>query len=124
MYNCFFDDTNYMASVRVASAFKDDSHGYFIEVKVRKIDVPEFLKLGIIPEYSSDGYFFIQVRLTNKTFIQVNGTKIWNLSEPRLAKLPVNQMHINELILKRYSIKNKRRIGQCYATRFIFRIDL
>ena len=29
MYNCFFDDTNYMASVRVASAFKDDSHGYW-----------------------------------------------------------------------------------------------
>lgn len=127
MRNCFFEDDDFITTVRPASFIKEDNHGYFIDIRINKTDVVKFMMLGIVPTYYADeDIFTISVALNNTTKIRINGIRATslNLEDNRLQKIPASLISIRELALKRYSKKTEYKSRQCYATKAIFCINV
>ena len=125
MRNCYFEDNDFMTTVRPQSFIQEDRRGYFIEVRINQTDVVKFMKIGVIPKYIKDqDRFVIFVGLNNKTIIHINGIRTMSLSDNRLQQIPTSLVSIRELALKVYSQNTDYRNRDCYATKAIFHIDV
>lgn len=125
MRNCFFEDSDFTTSVRPVSFIKEDNRGYFIDIKINKTDVVKFMMLGLIPTYDTDkDIFVLSVALNNATKIRINGIRApsLKLDDTRLQQIPISLISIQELALKRYSKKTRKK-WQCYATKANFHIN-
>lgn len=126
MRNCFFEDSDFTTIVRPVSFIKEDTHGYFIDIRVNKTDVVKFVMLDLVPTYIKEkDIFVISVALNNSTKLRINGIQATSLKlDDRITKIPVSLISIRELGLKRYSKHTNAKARQCYATKAIFHVKI
>ena len=124
MYNVFFEDTDLNLQTKVYSFLKKDQYGYFIELSIRKSDVLKLMRVDVIPKHTEDDIFILKVRINNNTTVTLNGIKVTFFDDERLKNLPLKELELRELILKRYSKYRKNPAGYCYATKAVFKINM
>ena len=120
--NAYFSDIiGFSFSTEFNEFIKIDNTGYFVTLKLKRNDVPLFMEHDIIPIHIGNGVFVLKVHLSNVTDIRFNNLKIRNLGDDRLLKIPVSNIDLNEIALKRYSIKTYKTTS-CYATKMLIDI--
>lgn len=122
MRNCFCEDFDLSFSVKMASPI-GFCHGYFINVQIPRSVVLDLAENGIYPNYTSRKGWFLAISLNNNTRINLNGIRIYDLSNDILKDLEYNNVVIKELAIRAYSKNSNRHHLGCYATKLIMRAD-
>ena len=124
MYNAFFEDADLNLQTKIHNFFEQDRYGYFIGLSIQKSDVLKLMCMDIIPTHIEDDKFILKVRINNNTTVTLNGLRVTSFDNEKFKSLPLKDLELRELVLRKYSQKRKNPVGYCYATKAVFKITL
>ena len=121
--NCFFEDIDISFTAEIESLIESTQNGYYMKIKIPKSYVKELFNFGIYPFHKSANYWVLKVKLNNLTKVMLNGKLLSWYGDGVFSDIPVKNIRLNELVLKRYTNQRMKDEYQCscYATRVTFR---